>query len=380
MSGRKTFAVFVIAPIALLLALGAPARAEPTAGEEEILARVRAIAAAPLDDFTPLSRGEESRDGGYRYQLAFLAYGLCSVVEGTPGLRPEGARLFERLLEKMEHPTTLAYWRALGYEGDGVSRKNIMYRGHLNLMYALARDRFAIRRFDEKFHALSRALHDEMTGAPICCEPDQLFLQCNAVTVLSLWLHDRSFATTYAAAGAGMLAWAREHMAIEGTRLFRDDYRPSTGTSTLDMTGYANAWVIAFLGPVPGYSADAAAMYQDWRRTFALQGYVFGAAKGAPAGAAEGPLEKSAGSALLATTFGALAAREMNDRALWRKLCRSVAVLDAAAALIEDGVPEPRRAELRTFRTIALLARTFRGWREVLGDGPVTTVTRTAEF
>src|SRR5260370_5135994 len=148
--------------------------------ESRLLNRARAIAAAPVEDFSVLGETGGARDGGYRYQLAFIAYGLCSLVESEPALRPEGAVIFTRLLEKMEHPTTLAYWKALGYGGDGFKTKNIMYRGHLNLMYALAHDRFGETRFDEHFHALSRALFDEMNGErPICCEPHQLFIPCN---------------------------------------------------------------------------------------------------------------------------------------------------------------------------------------------------------
>src|SRR6266850_3013369 len=244
-----------------LLILALPSVALALSREESLLLdRARAIAAAPVEDFSVLGGTGGARDGGYRYQFAFLAYGLCSVVEGEPALRAEGRAIFTRLLEKMEHPTTLEYWKALGYEGDGVTRKNVMYRGHLNLMYALAHDHFGETRFDERFHALSRALFEEIGGErPICCEPDNLFIQCNAVTVLSLALHDRAFATGYGSAGKRLLAWAREHMPLEGTTLVRENYRPSTGKSSALQAGYANAWTIAFLAPVPGIEDDAGA-------------------------------------------------------------------------------------------------------------------------
>jgi len=335
--------------------------------ESLLLERARAVAAAPADDFSVLGEPGGARDGGYRYQLAFLGYGLCSVVEGEPALRDEGRAIFTRLLEKMEHPTTLAYWKALGYGSDGGTGKNVMYRGHLNLMYALAHDRFGETRFDARFHSLSRALFDEIGGErPICCEPDHLFIQCNAVTVLSLSLHDRAFATGYASAGKRLLAWAHEHMPLEGTTLIREDYRPSTGKSSARQAGYANAWTIAFLAPVPGLEHDACAMYADWRRTFVEPSPLPGTVKGAPA-AEMLSMEETLSSSLLATTFGLLAAREEGDERLHRRLERTLVVIERLVDAFEEALPPARRVQARTFRTIALFARTFHGWGEVLG-------------
>src|SRR5882672_4354151 len=100
----------------LLLILAFPSVGLALSPDESLLLnRAREIAAAPVDDFSVLGETGGARDGGYRYQLAFIAYGLCSVVEGEPALRAEGAVIFTRLLEKMEHPRTLAYWKALGY-------------------------------------------------------------------------------------------------------------------------------------------------------------------------------------------------------------------------------------------------------------------------
>jgi hypothetical protein len=352
----------------LLLILAVPSVALALSPDESILLdRARAIAAAPVDDFSVLAGTGGARDGGYRYQLAFIGYGLCSVVAGEPALRTEGREIFTRLIEKMEHPTTLAYWKALGYGGDGGTRKNVMYRGHLNLMYALAHDRFGETRFDERFHTLSRALFDEISAErPICCEPDHLFIQCNAVTVLSLFLHDRAFGTGYASAGKRLLAWAREHMPLEGTTLVREDYRPSTGQSSTRQAGYANAWTIAFLAPVPGLTEDARGMYADWKQTFVEPWPFFGVVKGAPAGERL-TMEEMLSSSLLATTFGLLAAREEGDERLHRRLERTVAYVERLVNSFQWMLPPTRRVQARTFRTIALFARTFRGWNEVLG-------------
>jgi len=350
-----------------ILILALPSVAVALSPDESLLLnRARAVAAAPVEDFSVLGGIGDARDGGYRYQLAFLGYGLCSVVAGDPALRTEGRAIFTRLLEKMEHPTTLAYWKTLGYGEDGGTGKNVMYRGHLNLMYALAHDRFGETRFDERFHVLSRTLFDEISGQrPICCEPDHLFVQCNAVTVLSLALHDRAFASGYAAAGKRLLAWAREHMRLAGTSLVREDYRPSTGKSSARQAGYANAWTIAFLAPVPGIEDDADVMYADWRRTFVEPSLLPGAVKGAPGSEQLSTMEVLS-SSLLATTFGLLASREEGDERLHHRLEGTLTRVERLVDAFEQALPPARRVQARTFRTIALFARTFRGWSEVL--------------
>jgi len=296
----------------------------------------------------------------------------------------------------MERPKTLAYWKRDGYPGDGLKRDNAMYRGHLNLMYALAHDRFGETRFDEKFHALSSELMGEIVSEhPVCCEPDFVFIQCNSVAVLSLWLHDRAFGTSYASAGKRLLAWARERMPLAGTTLVRDGYRPSTGKSTAQRAGYANAWLITFLSPVPELERDVQTMYADWRRTFvepsalregkceasdqtlwleemlsagvqATTLGLFRIVKGAPAGEALS-LDEMAASCLVATTFGALAARSQGDELLQRQLTHTITCVDALVAALEKKLPAEQRVQARTFRSIALFARTFRGWNEVLG-------------
>ena len=366
MSGNQDKFLSRAAPLCLAI-LALPSAAWSLSSDEALLLdRVRAVAAAPIEDFSVLGETNGAPDGCYRYQLAFLSYGLCSVVAGDPSLHDEGRALFIRLVEKMEHPTTRAYWKALGFEGDGVTAENVMYRGHLNLMYALAHDRFGETRFDERFHALSRRLSDEIAGErPICCEPDHLFVQCNAVSVLSLSLYDHAFATAYGSAGKRLLAWARAHMPIQGTTLVREDYRPSTGKSSARLAGCANAWTIAFLAPVPGLEDDARAMYADWRRTFVESSTLTNTVNGAPPGETLSAQDRF-DSNLLATTFGLLAAREEGDETLHLRLEQTVADLEHLADALGGSFPPTRRVQARTFSTIALFARAFRGWSEVL--------------
>ena len=387
---RKKFSSVLL----LLFAFSLVSRAL-TPDESLVLERARAIADAPIDDFSLLGEKELQGDAGYRYQLAFLSYSLCSVVQAEPALRNEGHTLFTRLVEKMERPKTLAYWKRDGYPGDGLRRDNAMYRGHLNLMYGLAHDRFGETRFDERFHGLSRELMEEIGSEhPICCEPDILFIQCNSVAVLSLWLHDRAFGSSYAASGKRLLSWAHDRMPLAGTTLVQDGYHPSTGKSSAQRAGYANAWTITFLSPVPQLRRDMQTMYADWKRTFVEPSPVrvgkceasdqtlwleemlsagvqattlglFRIVKGAPAGEALS-FDEMLASGLVATTFGALAARAEGDELLHRQLTHTVACVDGLVAAFEKGLPPEQQGQARTYRTVALFARTFRGWNEVL--------------
>jgi hypothetical protein len=77
-------------------------------------------------------------------------------------------------------------------------------------------------------------------------------------------------------------------------------------------------------------------------------------------------LDEVLASGLLATTFGARAARAAGDELLHRQLTHTVACLDALVAGFEKLLPPERRVQARTFRAIALFARTFRGWKEIL--------------
>jgi hypothetical protein len=92
----------------------------------------------------------------------------------------------------------------------------------------------------------------------------------------------------------------------------------------------------------------------------------FGVVRGAPAGE-ELSLEEMLSSGLLATTFGLLAARAEGDEILHHRLSKTVACVEGMAGAFENLLPPKRRIQARTFCTIALFARTFRGWNEVLG-------------
>jgi len=106
-------------------------------------------------------------------------------------------------------------------------------------------------------------------------------------------------------------------------------------------------------------------MYADWRRTFVEPSLLPGLVKGAPQ-AEDLPTEEMITSELLATTFGLLAAREAGDERLHQRLEWTVSKMERTIDEFTWMLPPAWRVQARTFQTIALFARTFRGWNEVL--------------
>src|SRR5262249_30206231 len=105
---------------------------------------------------------------------------------------------------------------------------------------------------------------------------------------------------------------------------------------------------------------------------------LFRIVKGAPAGVALS-FDEMAASGLVATTFGALAARSQGDELLQRQLTHTITCVDALVAALGKKLPAEQRVQARTFRAVALFARTFRGWNKVLGtDSSVQSSPRPA--
>lgn len=169
--------------------------------------------------------------GGYRFQLAYMAYALGLTyrhrLPAAPGLfKP----IFERLIDKMLLPEVWMYWRDVSRGGsifnahlnsqyeeewDPIARDNIMYSAYLQSMslmyhYLFNDARFAQpgaltlrfwsyfwggeeKRFvyDEK--SLNEHLYWQMVESGyvgVACEPNCVFQICNQPAILGFRLHD----------------------------------------------------------------------------------------------------------------------------------------------------------------------------------------------
>jgi hypothetical protein len=186
----------------------------------------------PNDWSLMLGRDANQEDfGGYRFQLAYMAYALGLTyfhrLPAAPGVfRPT----FQRLIEKMLHPAVWMYWRNVSRGGaifnahlsdqlseqwNPVERDNIMYSAYVQsmaLMYdVLFNDhRYAEpgaltfrhwsffwggdeKRFEYDQYSLNQHLYWQMVESGflgIACEPNCIFQICNQPAILGFRLHD----------------------------------------------------------------------------------------------------------------------------------------------------------------------------------------------
>ncbi|MFT5573551.1 MAG: hypothetical protein ACI9FR_002486 [Cryomorphaceae bacterium] len=73
----------------------------------------------------------------WKYSIAFAAYGLPSAMIIDPQHRPEYQALMDMMIWKMKSKKVWSDFTDRGFGSDPISVQNIMYKGHLNLMYGL---------------------------------------------------------------------------------------------------------------------------------------------------------------------------------------------------------------------------------------------------
>jgi hypothetical protein len=169
--------------------------------------------------------------GGYRFQLAYMAYALALAhVHRLPAAPGVFKPILERLIDKMLLPEVWMYWRDIsrggsifnahladGYreEWDPVGRDNIMYSAYLQSMtllydYLFDDGRYAVpgaltfrhwsyfwggdeKRFAYDQNSLNDHLYWQMVQngyLGIACEPNCVFQICNQPAILGFRLHD----------------------------------------------------------------------------------------------------------------------------------------------------------------------------------------------
>lgn len=169
--------------------------------------------------------------GGYRFQLAYMAYALALThrhrLPAAPGVfKP----VFERLIEKMLLPEVWMYWERVSRGGsvfnaqisdklkeewDPVVRDNIMYSAYVQSMallynYLFEDPRYAEpgaltfrywsffwggkeRRFEYDQNSLNETVYWQMVESGylgVACEPNCVFQICNQPAILGFRMHD----------------------------------------------------------------------------------------------------------------------------------------------------------------------------------------------
>jgi hypothetical protein len=295
--------LFFSASLALVVLAALPAAAESASAE------FRRLAATP-EYFAQRERGKVTPDvaaqikflfyedfeaplyhpGGYfepwkgipdrfvRYSLAFTSYALANVALIEPSLRPLAAHGIDFALRKMKHPRMWRDWQEDGFGKtdaahatleDAVAEGNIMFKGHLNTMYALFQLVSGDRRYEPENERLTQRIYQEIRANPyagIVCEPDNYFPQCNSLGYLSLALYDRIHGTDYGEVAKDWTAWLERHLIDPKTGTLYLSYHPSLHTAKPYVSAYTTAWSLALIhGLDPAF---AERHYPAFRKTF----------------------------------------------------------------------------------------------------------------
>jgi len=225
-----------------------------------------------------------------------------------------------QMITKMKSKKVWGDWVAYGMGDDPISEGNIMYKGHLNLMYGLYQLMSGDEQFSKEFIWLTEKIVAEMRkhhaegrheGAD--CEPGRYFAQCNSISLLSLKIYDLLYGTSYAEVEARWtIDFIKEKMTDDEYGFYLKMYQSQMRFCNPMRSGYTNAWTMAFLRPFePDYNES---LYPIWKDHFVETIGPYAYVKEDP----------EAGPSPLATMTGMMAAKEFGDKKLWNKLRNSI--------------------------------------------------------
>ncbi len=263
----------------------------------------------------------DSKMGGFwRYAIAFANYGMPSLMLIDPAKTDRTKYLMGIMITKMKSKKVWKDWVETGYGDDPITRQNIMYKGHLNLMYGLYQLTTGDTRFAREYTWLTDTLVKEIREnhaanryEGVNCEPDRWFVQCNSIGLMSLLVYDKLYGTDYANNEVKwVLDFIHGRMIDPETGLYYSQYHPINDFVEEDLSGYTNGWSIVFLRPLdPEYNEK---LYPEWKKTFVVEKGPYAFVSETPGGAPSG----------MATMFGLWAAKEYGDEELFTKLRNAV--------------------------------------------------------
>jgi hypothetical protein len=331
-----------------------------------------------LDEYRKLDTTGDLFDGWsrerrlfWKYTIAFSAYGLPSAMLIHPEDHKLLAHLQSVMIQKMKSRLVWGDFTEMGMGADPISFQNIMYKGHLNLMYGLYQLTTGDLRYAREYTWLTKQIAQEMRlhhrglYEGTTCEPDHWFVECNVIGLLSLHLYDRLFGTAY---GENEIAWTldfiEKRMVDPETGLFYRQYHPSHDVVDERLLGYNNAWIITFLRPIrPDWSER---LYPVWKRVFVHEMGPYASVDGEKDGAADP----------IAHVFGMWVAKEMGDVALYRKLRNATDQLGRLTKDPATGGMSYANEDAVLINGVILATKLHAGWNVVLDNdwghaGPV---------
>lgn len=256
----------------------------------------------------------------WRYGIAFGAYAMPSIAMVSPAHADRAKLCLRHMIEKMKSKKVWGDWTEYGMSDDPISKGNIMYKGHLNLMYGLYQLMSGDERYSKEFTWLTdkivaemRTHHTEGKHEGADCEPGRYFAQCNSISLLSLKIYDQLYGTTYSKVEAQWTVdFIKDKMTDKEYGFYLKMYQSDMKFCNPMLSGYTNAWTMAFLRPFDKEYNES--LYPIWKDHFTKEIGPYAFVKEDP----------EAGASPLATMTGIMAAKEFEDIQLWRKLRNSL--------------------------------------------------------
>ena len=98
----------------------------------------------------------------WKYTIAFSAYGLPSAMLIAPEQKEQLQHLLFIMIQKMKSRLVWGDYTEMGFGEDPISYQNIMYKGHLNLMYGLYQLTTGDLRYAREYTWLTNQIVEEM--------------------------------------------------------------------------------------------------------------------------------------------------------------------------------------------------------------------------
>jgi hypothetical protein len=257
----------------------------------------------------------EERRQFWKYTIAFSSYGLPSAMIIDPENHGSLKVLMDTMIWKMKSRKVWGDFTEWGFGVDPISYQNIMYKGHLNLMYGLYQLTTGDTRYAREYTWLTgqivkeMQLHHQGHYEGTTCEPNHWFVECNIIGLMSLHLYDRLFGTNYT---DNEVQWTLdfifERMRDPQTGLFYRLYQPNHDVVDKRLLGYPNAWNLTFLHVLKPELAEE--LYPVWKASFVTEFGPYATVDGELGGVADP----------IAHIFGLWAAKEFRDIELYGKL------------------------------------------------------------
>ena len=252
-----------------------------------------------------------------KYSLGWYAYGLTSVALIDPNMRQFAGHAIDITTAKMRCKEVWGDWEDDKFGKDPIKKDNIMYKGHLNLMYGLYQLVTGDKLYEKENIKLTKIIFNEIKSSPyagIVCEPDNYFPQCNSVGYLSLWVYDRLHGSNYKSVTQAWLKFLEEDLIDPKTGAFWLAYQPVSKAVKPWVSGYTTAWTLTMIhGMDPAF---AERYYPKFKETFVE---VFDNGTKARVRETTNTMDVDGGSGV-ASAFTLLLAKEMGDKQLFDQL------------------------------------------------------------